>query len=65
MKKWLKIVLKILASLLLIIIIALFVSISFIDKTPYFETDYYKNTVDKLSLWKLTSKWWLSLVQTC
>ena len=48
MKKWLKIVLKILASLLLIIIIALFVSISFIDKTAYFETDYYKNTVDQL-----------------
>lgn len=45
MKKWLKILLKIIAALVLIILVVLYVSISKIDTTPYFETSYYKNTI--------------------
>jgi len=48
MKKWLKISIKILTGIALLIVIILFFSLSPIDKTPYFETEYYKNTTDKI-----------------
>ena len=49
MKKWLKIFLKVLAGIVLLLTIVLFFSISSIDTTPYFETDYYKNTIEKFN----------------
>ena len=49
MKKWLKIFLIVIGSILLLIALVLIFSISSIDKTPYFETDYYKNSVEKLT----------------
>lgn len=49
MKKWLKILLIVLGSMLILISIILFFSISSIDKTPYFETSYYKNSVKNLT----------------
>ncbi len=45
MKKWLKITLKVIAGLFIIILVVLYVSISKIDTTPYFETSYYNNTI--------------------
>ena len=49
MKKWLKI-LSIIFVLILVIIVALFYySVSSIETTPYFETEYYSNTIDKLN----------------
>ncbi|MCK5815340.1 MAG: neutral/alkaline non-lysosomal ceramidase N-terminal domain-containing protein [Flavobacteriaceae bacterium] len=45
MEKWIKIVLKIIAALVVIILVVLYASISKIDTTPYFETSYYKNTI--------------------
>ena len=49
MKKWLKIASIIFGILLFIIIVLLYYSISYIDKTPYFETQYYSNTIKKLN----------------
>lgn len=49
MKRWLKILLIVLGSILVLIVGILIFSISPIDKTPYFETKYYKNSVEKLS----------------
>lgn len=49
MKKWLKIVLKIIAGLLVIILVVLYVSISKIDSNPYFESTYYKNTIANIN----------------
>jgi len=47
MKKWIKILIKVLLSIVLILLIAAYFSISRIDTTPYFETSYYKNTIEK------------------
>lgn len=49
MKKWLKIVLKIIAGLLVIVSVVLYVSISKIDTDPYFESTYYKNTITNIN----------------
>ena len=49
MKKWLKISLSIIGIIALIIIAILYYSISYIDTTPYFETQYYSNTIEKLN----------------
>jgi len=49
MKKWLKKILKFFGIFIGVLIILSFFSISFIDTTPYFETNYYKNTTKKLN----------------
>ncbi len=49
MKKWLKVLLIILGVIVVIIVGLLYYSISYIDKTPYFETEYYSNTIEKLN----------------
>ena len=48
MKKWLKITLKVIAALVVIILVILYVAISKIDTTPYFETSYYDNTISNI-----------------
>ena len=50
MKKWLKITLKIIASLLVIILVILYISISKIDTSPYFESSYYHNTIANINV---------------
>jgi len=47
MKKWLKVLIKVLAGIIILLIVVLFFSISSIDTDPYFESDYYKNTIEK------------------
>ena len=47
MKKWLKVLIKVLSGFIILLIVVLFFSISSVDTTPYFETDYYKNTIEK------------------
>jgi len=49
MRKAFKITLKILAVILIVIAGVLYYSISRIDTTPYFETSYYKSTIDRLN----------------
>ena len=49
MKKWLKILLITFGVLVLIVVGVLYYSISYIDTTPYFETTYYSNTIEKLN----------------
>ena len=49
MQKWLKILLITLGVIGVVIIGILFYSISSIDKTPYFESAYYANTIEKLN----------------
>jgi neutral ceramidase len=49
MRKWLKIVLKIIASLIVITLVVLYVSISKIDTDPYFESTYYHNTIANIN----------------
>ncbi len=49
MKKWLKILLITLGVIVVIIIGILFYSISAIDKTPYFESEYYTHTIERLN----------------
>ncbi len=49
MKKFLRILLKTLAVIVVIVAAFLFYSLSRIDNTPYFETKYYKGTIDKLN----------------
>ena len=46
MKKWLRVLIKVLSGIIALLIVILFFSISSIDTTPYFETDYYKNTIE-------------------
>jgi len=48
MKKNKKIIFIILSGITVLILGVLYYSISFIDNTPYFETDYYKNTIAKI-----------------
>ncbi len=48
MKKYLKKLLIIFGILIAILIIVLLFSVSRIDKTPYFKTEYYQNTIKKL-----------------
>ena len=47
MKKWLKILLKVILSIVVLLIRIIYFSVSSIDTTPYFETTYYKNTIEK------------------
>ena len=49
MKKWLKILLITFGVIILIIIGVLYYSISYIDTRPYFETEYYSNTIERLN----------------
>lgn len=49
MRKWVRNLLKILGVIGIIIIAVLIYAISFIDHTPYFETEYYSNTVKSLN----------------
>ncbi|VAX19654.1 hypothetical protein MNBD_IGNAVI01-1234 [hydrothermal vent metagenome] len=49
MKKWLKVLLVTLGVIFIIIAAVLYYSISYIDTTPYFETEYYSNTIKKLN----------------
>ena len=49
MKKWLKVLLITFGVILIIIAAVLYYSISYIDTTPYFETKYYSNTIEKLN----------------
>jgi len=49
MKKWLKILLITFGVIFIIIAAVLYYSISYIDTTPYFETEYYSNTIEKLN----------------
>jgi len=48
MKKFLRILIKTLAVIIVVIAVFLFYSLSRIDNTPYFETAYYKGTIGKL-----------------
>ncbi|MCK0189775.1 neutral/alkaline non-lysosomal ceramidase N-terminal domain-containing protein [Arenibacter sp. F20364] len=48
MKKWLRILAKIFGALVLVLIILFFLATSTIDTTPYFETQYYKNTIENI-----------------
>lgn len=48
MRKWKKVLFLILGSVVTLLCITLIIGTSTIDTTPYFETDYYKNTVAKL-----------------
>jgi len=45
MKKWLKIVLKIISGFIILLVLIFIFGTSTIDTTPYFETEYYKNTI--------------------
>lgn len=49
MKKWLKVLLITLGVIFIIIAAVLYYSISYIDTTPYFETEYYSNTIKRLN----------------
>ena len=49
MKKWLKILLITFSVVIIIVIGLLYYSISYIDTAPYFQTDYYSNTMKKLN----------------
>lgn len=49
MKKWLKRILITVGILLLIISGIVFYSVSKVDKTPYFETEYYTNTIESIT----------------
>jgi len=49
LKRLLKILGVGIISLLIIVIIILFISLRIIDRTPYYQTEYYKNTVENLS----------------
>ncbi|NOX67337.1 MAG: hypothetical protein GXO85_16440 [Chlorobi bacterium] len=49
MKKWLKVLIITFGVIFIIIAAVLYYSISYIDTTPYFETEYYSNTIEKLN----------------
>ena len=49
MKKWLKVFLLALSTIVIIIVGLLYYSISYIDTAPYFEAEYYSNTIKKLN----------------
>ncbi len=49
MNKWLKRILVTIGILILIILGVAYFSISSVDKTPYFETDYYSKTVETIT----------------
>ena len=48
MNKWIKLTIKLIAGLAVLLLVVLYFSISKIDTTPYFESDYYKNTIENL-----------------
>ncbi len=49
MKKWLKYLLSVSAVLVIIVMCFLFYAISYIDNTPYFETEYYSKSVSSIN----------------
>ena len=49
MKKWLKVFLLAFSTIVIIIVGLLYYSISYIDTAPYFEAEYYSNTIKKLN----------------
>jgi Neutral/alkaline non-lysosomal ceramidase, N-terminal len=49
MKKWKRNVLIIFSVIFMLIAAILYYSISFIDTTPYYETQYYSNTIENLN----------------
>lgn len=48
MKKWKKVLFLILGSVVVLLSIALIIGTATIDTTPYFKTDYYKNTLAQM-----------------
>jgi len=48
MGKWLKTLLKIIGTLIVLLIILFYFATSTIDTTPYFETQYYRNTIKNI-----------------
>ena len=49
MKKWLKVLLITFTVIFILIAALLYYSISYIDTTPYYESQYYSNTIEKLN----------------
>ncbi len=50
MRKWGKVLLKLLVGLLLLLGLSFYFATTTVDSTPYFETTYYQNTIGKLEL---------------
>ena len=48
MGKWLRVLLKIFGVLIVLLVILFFFATSTIDTTPYFETAYYRNTIENI-----------------
>tara|TARA_R110002051_G_scaffold239474_1_gene300094 strand:- start:759 stop:2159 length:1401 start_codon:yes stop_codon:yes gene_type:complete len=48
MGKWLRVLLKFFGVLIVLLVILFFFATSTIDTTPYFETAYYRNTIENL-----------------
>lgn len=48
MGKWLRILVKIFGALILLLILLFFLATSTIDTSPYFETQYYRNTIENI-----------------
>ena len=48
MGKWLRRLLKVLGGLILLLVVLFFFATSTIDTTPYFETEYYRNTIENI-----------------
>lgn len=48
MKKWLKVILITLGIIFIVVLGIGIYAISFVDKTPYFETEYYSKTVESI-----------------
>ncbi len=48
MGKWLRRLLKVLGVLILLLVVLFFFATSTIDTTPYFETEYYRNTIENI-----------------
>src|SRR5690606_29685900 len=47
-KKWQRRLLRVLASLIVVLLLLRFFVFGSIDTTPYFETDYYRQTIQKM-----------------
>ncbi|MCK0144815.1 neutral/alkaline non-lysosomal ceramidase N-terminal domain-containing protein [Arenibacter sp. F26102] len=48
MGKWLRTLVKIFGALILLLILLFFLATSTIDTSPYFETQYYRNTIENI-----------------
>ena len=47
--RWLKILLKILGGLIVLLVLVFYFGTTPIDTTPYFETQYYRNTIQNIN----------------